>query len=1454
MPSKLPVGVPHLSRASSSAPDSGASSELESEATAAEAGRQLPHGANDLYFQRSPYLRQHAFNPVHWLPWGEQAFRLAEEGNKPIFISVGYSTCHWCHVMAREAFSDPTVAALLNDHFVSIKVDREERPDIDNLYMTYLQATAGGGGWPLSAFALPSGLPFFAGTYFPIPPFTSLLRQIARAWADPSKRSSFTSDAAHNMKLLQEMSVPSVESEVATNTAAAGTGAGVGSPQWLASLAATASASASSTLASGFDSRYGGFKSGAGPKFPRPTELRFLAGRTVSTALQVGGGGTTPAAAAAQAKSASVPFMITRAMRVQLSTLGYSSDEVKRMTPQQAHDAINKAAAEISIASKREASQSSPAPAPSTSTLYPGLDIGKVYRRITETGMLTPSPPTAASTAPKAAAASGGGERGLFAQLLASMGLPGLEPGSPSPTRDASSSSSESSEQTGGPKIFTGRIDLADLTPAEASLARAWFTQRRMAAGGIHDHIGGGWHRYSTDPMWRVPHFEKMAYDQAAVLLALCDTYSITGDVALAHAGINTCEYVLRDLCWHSDVDAGAQHGSSTGEGGIGRDQDVVMRDAGASSSFVGTSRSGTEHSRHAIIGRTAMYAAEDADSDVPVGRQGKVPVAPWIKQHEKQNMAGGNDSSGGGGGSKRIKGDVADATTASDSGNCNASGVCTVGSATNDQQQHAAGGEAAGLTHAEGAFYTWTRGEIAEALAGEEQAMVGSGVSSGAGLGLEAVGATSDSTVTSGQPPQQQTSSSTTPLLLDPHALSHLVTTHYTIDHPAFNSRRDESGAAADAAVDDGARGAPTGAGSGPGIGNCSSSSTHDPHGELYGVNVISEEGSVEATCSKLGAVGNQSASSTTFATGSDAASTALASQPSARPNLDPRTAMAALAATRYAMFKYRSNNRPRPHRDEKVLLAWNGQMMEAFCRAAVTVSNTTRADLERLIGGDVVAGMVMGQNNINNNSGSSGSGDNNDVLSPYTSLVPPVHLPSIAASASSMATPGAPDAGLQRYHCYITVAERMARYCWDHMAMPRQGSGAPVSPSSAAAQAREKQAVVAKPSPEQLMTMTMAPGVTTGGDAATAPASWTTELSRVSYIQNIQQQQDDLSSGGNSSDSATTTIIPAFLDDYTSLIAGLLALYQCGGIRYAWALEWAVRLQLRQDELFLGGRGGGGDNDAAGGTSDGRDAATGQASTVPAFYYGTRPPALAGANAEGAGGDPRILLRDVPDQDGAEPCPNAQAAANLLTMAAILQGRCAGQHRGQGGGGDGDSMLRAAGPGSALDDPSLSRQFLSRAHGLFLHFGTAMSKQGIVMPLMAMAMEAAVAMGEGKLPVVTVQWPTASNGATRASNSSATGKSEAVAVDLTRAVCFLPSCHMRAIVHRFADDGAGHSSAGSSSAIDASDADSGTSGAVMAQAQVCVHRTCLLPVSDPQQLVKQLLQVPRQAGSNIA
>jgi uncharacterized protein YyaL (SSP411 family) len=219
--------------------------------------------ANRLSFETSPYLLQHQYNPVDWYPWGSAAIERARAEQKPVFLSIGYSACHWCHVMERESFEDPQIARLMNEHFINIKVDREERPDLDQIYMNAVQAMTGHGGWPMSVFLTPDLMPFFGGTYFPpsdrrgMPGFGRVLLSVARAWAE--RREDIIQSAAQLTSELERTTAALVSS-----TPAAGA-----QPMGQAILD-----HAFERLERSFDRRHGGF--GDAPKFPHPMDLRLL--------------------------------------------------------------------------------------------------------------------------------------------------------------------------------------------------------------------------------------------------------------------------------------------------------------------------------------------------------------------------------------------------------------------------------------------------------------------------------------------------------------------------------------------------------------------------------------------------------------------------------------------------------------------------------------------------------------------------------------------------------------------------------------------------------------------------------------------------------------------------------------------------------------------------------------------------------------------------------------------------------------------------------------------------------------------------------------------------------------------------------------------------------------------------------------------------------------------------
>jgi uncharacterized protein YyaL (SSP411 family) len=340
---------------------------------AAEVGPGVAQTANRLAQEKSPYLLQHADNPVDWYPWSEEAFAKARKQNKPIFLSIGYSTCHWCHVMAHEEFEKADVAAIMNREFVNIKVDREERPDVDRVYMTFVQATTGGGGWPMSVWLTPDLKPFVGGTYFPPedrhgqPGFKRVLERIAAAW-----RQDHGKIAGQGEKII-----------AALREASSGEAS---SAQRLDGKTLDA---AYQQIAGGYDSRHGGF--GGAPKFPRPVTLNFL-------------------------------------FRVHARDVGLGAAD---------------------------------------------------------------------ATEPNGSAGA-------------------------SPTHTA--------------------------VRGERALEMALFTLRKMAAGGIHDHLGGGFHRYAVDGYWHVPHFEKMLYDQAQLATAYLDAFQITREAIFESVARDILDYVRRDM------------------------------------------------------------------------------------------------------------------------------------------------------------------------------------------------------------------------------------------------------------------------------------------------------------------------------------------------------------------------------------------------------------------------------------------------------------------------------------------------------------------------------------------------------------------------------------------------------------------------------------------------------------------------------------------------------------------------------------------------------------------------------------------------------------------------------------------------------------------------------------------------------------------------------------------
>src|SRR5918999_454651 len=213
--------------------------------------------ANRLANETSPYLLQHKDNPVDWYPWGEEALERAREEDRPILLSVGYSACHWCHVMERESFEDEETARMMNEHFVNIKVDREERPDIDSIYMSAFQALTRGGGWPMTVFLTPDGAPFYGGNYFPpvpqggLPPFQQVLLSLADAY---TTRRDEVLRSAESVREYLQTTTGAVLPKTAVGTELLDRAAG--------------------SLMSELDRRFGGF--GGAPKFPQAMNLEVL--------------------------------------------------------------------------------------------------------------------------------------------------------------------------------------------------------------------------------------------------------------------------------------------------------------------------------------------------------------------------------------------------------------------------------------------------------------------------------------------------------------------------------------------------------------------------------------------------------------------------------------------------------------------------------------------------------------------------------------------------------------------------------------------------------------------------------------------------------------------------------------------------------------------------------------------------------------------------------------------------------------------------------------------------------------------------------------------------------------------------------------------------------------------------------------------------------------------------
>ena len=274
---------------------------------------------NALIHEKSPYLLQHAENPVDWYPWGERAFLKAKNEDKPVFLSVGYATCHWCHVMAHESFEDPETARILNDHYVSIKVDREERPDLDKIYMAVCQALTGHGGWPLSVFLTPESVPFFAGTYFPkigrqgLIGFPELLLKLDKLWKEDRERL---------------LTAGNQITEHLRNAALADSGG--------KSLDVEVLNKAGIQLSRSFDPRWGGF--GGAPKFPSlpinsPSFCAAMRGAKMRVIWRWWKKHFNPCVGAVFSTTSATVFTVTRWMRNGLPPISKKCFMIRRFWP-----------------------------------------------------------------------------------------------------------------------------------------------------------------------------------------------------------------------------------------------------------------------------------------------------------------------------------------------------------------------------------------------------------------------------------------------------------------------------------------------------------------------------------------------------------------------------------------------------------------------------------------------------------------------------------------------------------------------------------------------------------------------------------------------------------------------------------------------------------------------------------------------------------------------------------------------------------------------------------------------------------------------------------------------------------------------------------------------------------------------------------------------------------------
>ena len=448
---------------------------------------------NRLRAEKSPYLQMHAENPVDWYPWGEEAFAAARAQDRPVFLSIGYSACHWCHVIAHESFEDAEVAALLNADFISVKVDREERPDVDAVYMDAVQLATGSGGWPMTLLLTPGGAPFFAATYLPresrdgMVGMVELLAEAAALWrSDRAAVQRAADEFTQHMRRLAEAPVALCEPDEALLRRAV------------------------ADFASAYDRKWGGF--GRAPKFPSAHNLLFLLSRA---------GHADGAAACNRAGCPNGAEALHRA--------GYpdGAGRLNRAGRMDGAETLNQAGCPDCEAAHNQAG------CPDCAEEFNQAGCPDCEAAHNQAGYSDGEAALDQSGCPDCMEALNHAGRSNGAEALNQTGCPDCM---------------EALNHAGRPDCGVASLNHAGRPGGAEALALAEGTLRAMARGGMFDHIGGGFCRYSVDRMWLIPHFEKMLYDNALLLWAYARAWRITGKALYRDVAERTAAYVLREL------------------------------------------------------------------------------------------------------------------------------------------------------------------------------------------------------------------------------------------------------------------------------------------------------------------------------------------------------------------------------------------------------------------------------------------------------------------------------------------------------------------------------------------------------------------------------------------------------------------------------------------------------------------------------------------------------------------------------------------------------------------------------------------------------------------------------------------------------------------------------------------------------------------------------------------